>query len=315
MLMKIKNISLIFAFYLCIQPSVVSMEWTEELLKERISSLQKEIRTKEQGVNQLPPIQRPGEREQIKSMKINLSDLEVQLQKFSVPITGGSLLESKHEQKELPKESNILYKIGDVEVNEEFLRTVAIAIFKREQQMEDIKDKMCTHGQKMCDAWKLGQQWGQLDATIKEELKKTIKPNDIQSLLKRHDCALLDPNIIANPEQFLDMITKEHIELSKTPDRQTYAIIVKKDFTPRILGTYYTREVLKGEDGLPIKDTWHKIIKKGEDGLPIIKELKSTRLFISFDIQDIADKIIIHGINSWNPNTDGRLTTICIDEK
>ncbi|MBW8308861.1 MAG: hypothetical protein K0M45_04395 [Candidatus Paracaedibacteraceae bacterium] len=43
-------------------------------------------------------------------------------------------------------EHKSLYKIGNIEVEEDFLRKVALSIFSREQQIENLKNKMCTHG-------------------------------------------------------------------------------------------------------------------------------------------------------------------------
>lgn len=97
MLLKIKNISLIFAFFLCVQLSVLPMEQTEETLEKRISSLRKEISFKEQRVNNLPPIQRPEERKQIKDMRTNLSHLKKQLQNFSKPISASSPIITKED--------------------------------------------------------------------------------------------------------------------------------------------------------------------------------------------------------------------------
>lgn len=182
-------------------------------------------------------------------------------------------------------------KIGKVEINEAFLRQVAITIFKRQQQMEDIKEKMCTHGPQMLEAWKLNKTWGDLDPLTKESLQKIIPTNEIKSILRRPRYALLNPEIIAHPEQFEEMIMTGHITLDKSPDRDTYGIKIRQDFSPKVLGIAYNKDKLTGK----------------------IEEQLSTRLYITFDIQDIAEKILTHGIDGWNTKTDGRLTTICIE--
>jgi len=184
------------------------------------------------------------------------------------------------------------YKIGDIEVDENFLRKVALSIFSREQQIENLKNKICTHhGQEIFDVWRLNATWGSLSEENKTNLKKKIKVNDIKSILKRPRYALLDVSVIKNPEQFENILQDGHIILDKSPDRNTYGIKVTKTFPQQMLGKIYIKDKTTGE----------------------LNESPSSTLFITFDIQDIADKINKGGINSWDPQIDGRITTMCVD--
>jgi len=175
--------------------------------------------------------------------------------------------------------------------DEHLLRHIAMSIFDREQQIQIIKKKMCTHGQEMFDAWRLNKSWGELDNPIKESLQKTIKKNEIQSILRRPRYALLSPDVIAHPEQFRIMIEKGQIVLDQSPDTKLYGIRVSFDFTPQVFGRIFDKDKESGK----------------------IEERPSTRLFITFEINDIVKKITTIGKNSWNPAEDGRMTTLCVE--
>ncbi|MBW8308862.1 MAG: hypothetical protein K0M45_04400 [Candidatus Paracaedibacteraceae bacterium] len=143
----------------------------------------------------------------------------------------------------------------------------------------------------MFDVWRLNEAWSSLSEKNKTTLKQKIKVNDIKSILKRPRYALLDVSVIKNPEQFEDILQDGHIILDRSPDRNTYGIKVTKTFPHQTLGKIYIKDKGTGE----------------------LKESPSSTLFVTFDIQDIAEKINKDGIDSWDPTIDGRITTMCVD--
>lgn len=150
---------------------------------------------------------------------------------------------------------------------------------------------MCSnHGEEMFNAWKLGKPWGELDNSIKISLQKTIKTNEIKSILKRSRFALLNSDIISDPTQFKNMIEEGDIELDKSLDRGTYGIRVTQDFSPKVLGASYLKKEGTGE----------------------LEETPSTKLYIAFDVGDVI-KTMLAKDGQWDSETEGRITTICID--
>lgn len=190
-----------------------------------------------------------------------------------------------------PRKLSASGNLGVVQMDEHVLRNIAMSIFSREADIIDIKTKMCNHGNQMFQAWSLNKSWSELDEQTRNSLKNITKPNEIKSILKRNRFALINQDIISFPEQFADMISSGNIKLDISPDRGTYGIRITQDFQPRVLGTIYNRDQSTG----------------------VINHMPSTKLYISFDIQDIVEKMKRFGENSWNPRLDGRITTICIE--
>lgn len=187
----------------------------------------------------------------------------------------------------LSSESRI--SVEQIEQNQDLLKQIATAIFSREQDVLSIKKKLCNHGPEMIEAWKQGKTWATLDPLVKSDLQKMIKPNDIKSILRRKKHALVSDSIRLNPEQIKNIIHQGHMEVDRAPDTNKISIRISHDFAPNVQGILYDR-------------TSGNIVER-----------PSTKLYIVFDIQDIVDKITTQGLHGWNPEKDGRISTICVE--
>lgn len=173
----------------------------------------------------------------------------------------------------------------EIKKEPELLRKFALAIIKRPQIIQELQEKMCKHNAELFNPWKEGKTWGELGSSTQNQLTKFVVKSQIQSILKRDKFYLMSNLIISNP-----MPTVEEVVLKGNP------ILVK-------IGLNQDRDSLNIYFDNP--NAGEVYTRNQSQPAP------ATKLLIAFDITDIISKITTLGIDAWNPDKDGFLTTFC----
>ena len=176
--------------------------------------------------------------------------------------------------------------------DQEFLKGVARTIFARTREQVRLKEKLSKHDETMIGAWKSGKKWGELAPSLQSHLTRHIPKSQVQSILRRERHSLMDKEVLAGPEKFaVEIIEKGIPALVPMGEKQDrYGLKISYDMKPKIAGITYT--------------------KKGMT----IEEVTETKIYISFDITDIVQKVSKSGKDAWNKENDGEVTTLCVDE-
>lgn len=176
--------------------------------------------------------------------------------------------------------------------NPEFLRSVAQTIFSRHREQVRLKEKLIKHGQMMIDVWRSGKKWGELEPRLQGQLTKHLPKSQVQSILRRERHSVMIPPIIEHPERISRLIIEKGMPTLRVLGEQgdRYGIKISLDMKPEVMGSVF--------------------LKTDKD----IQETPETKIYISFDVTDIVRKINMGGEGSWNKESDGEITTLCVDE-
>ena len=192
-----------------------------------------------------------------------------------------------------------------LESDEGQLRFIARIIFNRERSETFLATKMCTHGSTICEFWK-NNRWQSMEAPARQALKKQIdemkgselprdlNKDDIVSILKRPAFSMLSPDALHSYKELGNQAIEEGtITVDLSPVRQRYGIKV----------------LFRGPH--PVGTILEKAL---EESAGDIAERPTHTLMITFDIQDIVEKMARH--EDWNHDADGTVTTLCpsVDE-
>jgi hypothetical protein len=183
--------------------------------------------------------------------------------------------------------------IEEIAGNKDLLREIAFTIFQRRQDISYIEDKICTHGPQILEYWK-ENKWQKIGSEKRQELKRiltskfNIDGDQVRRLLQRDDYMLLNQNVIDNYVSYgLQAIKEGSVELDKSKGNQKYGIKVAKNFPSEEIGA--------------------KITRKGDE----FEIVPVHSLTVTFQIDDIIEKILKSGVDAWNKERDGKATTFC----
>lgn len=176
--------------------------------------------------------------------------------------------------------------------NPEFLRAIARTIASRTREQVRLKEKLSKHDGTIIGVWKSGKKWGELEPGLQSHLTRHIPKSQVQSILRRERHALMDPEILASPGKFaVEIVEKGIPALQLMGERQDrYGIKISYDMKPKVVGCTFVKTE------------------------KTIEEVPATKIYISFDITDIVQKIKEKGKDAWNKENDGEITTLCADE-
>jgi hypothetical protein len=186
--------------------------------------------------------------------------------------------------------------IEEIRGDTELLREIALKIIERPQAVQRMKEKMFKHGPEMFNAWKKTAKWGGLSEKEKEDLKKVLPRSQIESLLKRKEFVLIDLHISSDPMNIVNEMIHNGTPIFDVSgqSQNIYGIKIQYDLSPRISGELYKRS-----------DTEEEL----ENPIPL------TKIYISFDINDIVQKMTTQGKNKWDIKKDGVVTTLTPTER
>jgi len=174
----------------------------------------------------------------------------------------------------------------------EFLKEIAHTILGRNREKTRLKEKLCKHDEIMIDVWKSGKKWGELDQGLQKSLTKHVPKSQVQSILKRTRHSVMNPEILADPEGIAQVIIEKGSPILRLIGQsgEEYAIKISYDISPQIAGTIFVKTESE------------------------IKPIPETRIYISFNVTDIVNKLMKSGMPGWNREMDGEVTTLCVDE-
>lgn len=172
-----------------------------------------------------------------------------------------------------------------------FLKEIAYTILNRTREKTRLKEKLYKHNETMINVWKSGKKWGELDQNLQIELTKYVPKSQVQSILKRERHAMMAPEVLADPSKFAQLIINKGTPVLELygQNKDEYAIKVSFDFSPDFIGSNF----IKTDSG------------------SVIKEVKETKIYISFNVTDIITKLKSN--DAWNKEADGEITTLCVD--
>jgi hypothetical protein len=186
--------------------------------------------------------------------------------------------------------------IENIRGDTELLREIALKIIARPQAVQSMKEKMFKHGPEMFEAWKKTAKWGGLSEEEKENLKKVLPRTQIEGLLKRKEFVLIDHHISSDPIDIVNEIIHQGTPIFDVSgqSQNIYGIKITYDLSPRVSGELYKRPDNEEELGAP------SVL---------------TKIYISFDINDIVKKMTTEGKNKWDIKKDGVITTLTPTER